>query len=84
MFHVKQVSREWWGGVMERGADTRLAALLPRFARARVPPARDAEHTWAGMHRMMSGSRDEGPEVRVGWLGVKAKVSGSRNMVCVA
>ena len=44
----------------------RLAALLPRSARARVSPARDAEHIEAGMHMGWLGSRDEGPEVRAG------------------
>ena len=43
---------------MERGVDMRLAALLPRFARARVSPARDLEHIEAGMHRLGGEARD--------------------------
>ena len=42
----------------------RLAALLPRSARSRVSPARDAEHIEARMHMGWLGSRDESPEVR--------------------
>lgn len=70
---------------MRKGVDMRLAALLACscVARARVSPARDAEHIEAGMHMGWLGSRDESPEVKVGLVGVKAKVSGSRNMVCV-
>ena len=48
---------------MRRGVDMRLAALLPRSARSRVSPARDAEHIEAGMHMGWLGSRDESPEV---------------------
>ena len=69
MFHVKQVSREWWGGWMDGwGVDMRLAASLACscVARALVSPARDVEHIEAGMHRMMVGSRDESPETSFG------------------
>ena len=46
----------------------RLAALLACscVARARVSPARDAEHIEAGMHMGWLGSRDEGPETSFG------------------
>lgn len=44
----------------------RLAALLPRSARSRVSPARDAEHREAGMHMGWLGSRDESPETSFG------------------
>ena len=61
----------------------RLAALLPRSARSRVSPARDAEHIEAWMHMGWLGSRDESPEVGAGVGGGKAKVSGNRKILCV-
>lgn len=48
----------------------RLAALLPRSARSRVSPARDAEHIEAGMHTKEEEARDESPE---DGLGVRRK-----------
>lgn len=64
----------------------RLAASLvcSCVAHALVSPARDAEHIRRGRHTGRGEARDEGPEVRVGLVGVKARVSGSRKILCVA
>lgn len=47
-FHVKQVSGEWWGGVMGRGVDMRLSAsrACSCVARALVSPVAGWGMTW--------------------------------------
>ena len=54
------------------GVDTRLSvflASLGRLASRRVRTGYDVGHIRVGMHRMMAGARDEGPEDGRGLVG---------------